>query len=92
MTDLRPTPDPQTAEAAGGIEDYAHRCLYVGTPWEEEVITDRHDIDDFKEASRMIGCVLSVRIPARALQIMSLSLGVLQGLVLSLFAHVAVTC
>jgi hypothetical protein len=30
-------------------------------PWEAEVITDRRDLDEFKEASRTIGRVLSVR-------------------------------
>jgi hypothetical protein len=37
-------------------------CLYVGTPWEEDVNADRRDVDDFKEASCMIGRVLAVRI------------------------------
>jgi hypothetical protein len=39
-----------------------HRCLYVDTPWEEDLAADRRDVNDFKEASRMIECVLSVRI------------------------------
>jgi hypothetical protein len=38
-----------------------HRCLYVGTPWEAEVIADRRDVEEFKEASRATGRVLSVR-------------------------------
>jgi hypothetical protein len=85
MTDPRPMPDPQTAEAGGArTEDDVHRCLYVDTPWEQEVTADRRDIDDFKEASRMIGRVLSVRIPIRVLQTSSLNLGVLQGLISSL--------
>jgi hypothetical protein len=42
-------------------EDDQHRCLYVGTPWEAEVVADRRDLDEFKEASRTIGRVLSVR-------------------------------
>jgi hypothetical protein len=42
-------------------EDDQHRCLYTGTPWEAEVIADHRDLDEFKEASRAIGCVLSVR-------------------------------
>jgi hypothetical protein len=56
-------PYPQTAEAGGArVEDDAHQCLHVGTPWEEEVIADRRDVNDFKEASRTIGCMLTVRI------------------------------
>jgi hypothetical protein len=47
---------------AGGAEDDAHWCLYVGTPWEAEVVTDRHDVEEFKEASRTIGHVLLVRV------------------------------
>jgi hypothetical protein len=64
---LLPTPDPQAAEAGGArAEDDLHRCLYVGTPWEAEVIADRRDVEEFKEASRMIGCMLSVRVLGRA--------------------------
>jgi hypothetical protein len=62
MVDPRPMPNPQTAEAGGArVEDDVHRCLYVGTPWEEEVTADRRDVDSFKEASCMIGRELSVR-------------------------------
>jgi hypothetical protein len=51
-----PTPDPQAAEAGGAqAEDDLHRCLYVGTPWEAEVVADCRDVEEFKEASRMIG-------------------------------------
>jgi hypothetical protein len=63
------------------VEDDTHQCLYVGTPWEEEVIADRRDINDFKEASRMIGRVLSVTILVWALQNLALSHGILQGLI-----------
>jgi hypothetical protein len=31
-------------------ENDQHRCLYVGTPWEAEVVADRRDLDEFKEA------------------------------------------
>jgi hypothetical protein len=49
MTDPQPMLDPQTAEAGGAhAEDDAHRCLYVGTPWEEEVVADRRGVDEFK--------------------------------------------
>jgi hypothetical protein len=37
------------------------RCLYVGTPWEAEVVTDRRDLEMFREAARTIGTVLMVR-------------------------------
>jgi hypothetical protein len=84
MTNPRPTPDPQTAEMGGArTKDDAHLCLYVGTPWEEEVTTDHRDVDDFKEASHTIKRVLSVRIPDCVLQILSLSLGGFQGLISS---------
>jgi hypothetical protein len=62
MADPRQTSDTQMAEAGGGAEDDAHWCLYVGTPWEAEVVTDRHDVEEFKEASRTIGHVLLVRV------------------------------
>jgi hypothetical protein len=62
MADPRSTPDPQTPKAGGArMEDDAHRCLYIGTPWAEEAIADHHDVDEFKEASRMIGWVLLCR-------------------------------
>jgi hypothetical protein len=41
-------------------EDDQHRCLYSGTPWEAKVVADRHDLDEFKEASHAIGRVLTV--------------------------------
>jgi hypothetical protein len=37
------------------------RCLYAGTPWEAEVVTDRRDLETFKEATRTIRTVLLVR-------------------------------
>jgi hypothetical protein len=37
------------------------QCLYVGTPWEVEVVADRRDVEEFKEASCTIGRVLLVR-------------------------------
>jgi hypothetical protein len=58
-----PTLDPQAAEAGGArAEDDLHRCLYVGTPWEVEVIAEYRDVEEFKEASRTIGHVISVRV------------------------------
>jgi hypothetical protein len=44
----RLTLDPQTTEAGRThAEDDAHRCLYIGTPWKEEVTADRHDVNAF---------------------------------------------
>jgi hypothetical protein len=63
------------------VEDVAHRCLYIGTPWEEEVVSDRRDVDEFKEASRTIGRVLSIRLLAFILGIFALGRGSLQGLI-----------
>jgi hypothetical protein len=37
------------------------RCLYAGTPWKAEVVTDHRDLATFKEAARTIGTVLLVR-------------------------------
>jgi activator of HSP90 ATPase len=37
------------------------RCLYTGTLWEAELITDRRDLDMFKEVARTIGTMLLVR-------------------------------
>jgi hypothetical protein len=34
----------------------------VHISWEEEVTTDRRDVNNFKEASRTIGRVLALRI------------------------------
>jgi hypothetical protein len=52
MVDPRSMSDPQTVEAGGGgaqVEDDAHRCLYVGTSWEAEVVADHRDVDEFME-------------------------------------------
>jgi hypothetical protein len=35
--------------------------FYAGTLWETEVVTDREDLERFKEAARTIGTVLLVR-------------------------------
>jgi hypothetical protein len=37
------------------------RCLYAGTQWEAEVVTDRHDLEMFREAACTIRTVLLVR-------------------------------
>jgi hypothetical protein len=36
------------------VEGDDDRCLYIGTPWGNDIITDRRDVDDFKEASQKI--------------------------------------
>jgi hypothetical protein len=43
------------------VEGDDDRCLYAGTPWENDVIVDCRDVDDFREASRTIARTLSVR-------------------------------
>jgi hypothetical protein len=61
-TGLQVAPGPQAAMDEGTqSEDDQHRRLYVGTPWKGEVVADHRDVEEFKEASRMIGHVLSVR-------------------------------
>jgi hypothetical protein len=47
-------------EGARSVDDQ-DRCLYVGTPWEAKVVTDRGDLEAFKEAPRTIRSVLLVR-------------------------------
>jgi hypothetical protein len=70
-------------EGHGGgtrLEDDKHRCLYIGTPWEAEVVADRHDVEEFKEAPRTIGHVLSVRALVDPFGFLALGCFVLQGL------------
>jgi hypothetical protein len=43
------------------------RCLYAGTPWEAEVVTNRCSLEKFKEAAHTIGTVLLVRVLAKFL-------------------------
>jgi hypothetical protein len=74
-------PGSQAAMEEGTqLEDDQHQCLYIGTPWEAEVITDRHNIEKFKEASRTLGRVLSVRAFVNPIEFLSLGPSVLQGL------------
>jgi hypothetical protein len=51
----------QAAEVGrpGDVEE-DDRCMYVETPLEDDVISDRHDIDEFKAAQRIITRTLSV--------------------------------
>jgi hypothetical protein len=37
------------------------QCLYAGTPWEAEVVTDRRGLETFREVACTIGTVLLVR-------------------------------
>jgi hypothetical protein len=81
MADPQLTPDPQTTEARGArTKDDIDRCLYIGTPWDDDVTADRRDVDDFKEASRTIGRILTVMIRVSMLQSLSLIPAILQGL------------
>jgi hypothetical protein len=74
-------PGPQAAVEEGTrLEDDQHRCLYVSTPWEAEVVADRRDVEEFKEASHTIGRVLSVRALADSFEFLALGRSVLQGL------------
>jgi hypothetical protein len=66
--DDRGTSDPQPAPGPRGIIDEGtesvndeDHCLYAGTPWEAEVVTDRCDLETYKEAAHTIGTVLLVR-------------------------------
>jgi hypothetical protein len=47
-------------EGTKSVDD-EDRCLYADTPWETEVVTDRRDLEMFKEVSHTIGIVLLVR-------------------------------
>jgi hypothetical protein len=80
-TGPQPAPGPQAAtEQDTRSEDDQHRCLYVGTPWEAEVIMDRRDMEEFKEASPTIGHVLSVRTFVNPFEFLALGCSALQGL------------
>jgi hypothetical protein len=50
------------------VEDDDDRCLYIGTPWEDDIIADHRDVDDFKKASRMIEQTLTIGICTLTLQ------------------------
>jgi hypothetical protein len=62
------TSAPQAAPVSEGVMEEGARsvddqdlCLYAGSPWEAEVVTDCRDLETFKEASHTIGSVLLVR-------------------------------
>jgi hypothetical protein len=68
------TSNPQEVPPPRGIIDEGmeevndeDRCLYVGTPWEAEVITNRRDLETFKEAACTIRTMLLVRTLAKFL-------------------------
>jgi hypothetical protein len=57
-----PTLEQQIAKSGRpGLDNDNDRCLYVGTPWENDVIADHRDIDNFKKVPRTIAWTLSVR-------------------------------
>jgi hypothetical protein len=80
-TGLQPALGPQAAMEEGTrSEDDQHQCLYVGTPWEAEVVADRRNVEEFKEALRTIGRMLSVRALVDPFGFLALGRSVLQGL------------
>jgi hypothetical protein len=57
-----PPKGQQTLEVRGTrVEGDNDRCLYVVALWQNDVIADRRDVDDFKEVSRTIKRTLSIR-------------------------------
>jgi hypothetical protein len=81
-TSLQPALGPQAAMKEGTqSEDDQHRHLYVGTPWEAEVVANRRDVEEFKEASPTIGRVLSGRALANLFEFLAFGRTVLQGLI-----------
>jgi hypothetical protein len=64
----RGTSEPQEVPPPRGIIDKGmgavndeDRCLYAGTLWEAEVVTNREDLEKFRAAAQTIGIVLLVR-------------------------------
>jgi hypothetical protein len=64
----RGTSEPQEVPPPRGILDEGmeavndeDRCLYAGTPWEAEVVTDKEDLEKFRAAAQTNGTVLLVR-------------------------------
>jgi hypothetical protein len=61
-TDPPPALGQQAVEVGGmSIEGDDDKFLYARTSWENDVVADRRDVDDFKEVSRTIARTLSVR-------------------------------
>jgi hypothetical protein len=84
---------PSRGIFAKGMEamDYEDRCLYASTPWEAEVITDRRDLEKFKEAAHTISTMLLVRILDKLLLFFLLLLECHEVLTTSV-ARCAVSC
>jgi hypothetical protein len=68
------TSKPQEEPPSRGILDEGmeavndeDRCLYASTPWEQVVITDRRDLERFKEVAHTISTVLLARALAKFL-------------------------
>jgi hypothetical protein len=80
-TGPQPAPGLPAMEEGTRSEDDRHWCLYVGTSWVVEVIVDRRDVEEFKEVSRMIEPLLSVRALADSLEFLALGHPVMQGLI-----------
>jgi hypothetical protein len=61
-SDLQEVPPPRGIidEGMEAVND-EDQCLYAGSLWEAEVVTDRRDLEKFKEAAHTIGTVLQVR-------------------------------
>jgi hypothetical protein len=64
----RGTSEPQEVPPPRGIIDEGmeavndeDRCLYAGTPWEAEVVTDREELEKFRATAQTIRTVLLVR-------------------------------
>jgi hypothetical protein len=72
MAELQPTLGQQAAEAGdANVKDNIDRCLYIRIPWDNDVIANHRDIDDFMEASPTIGRTLAVRTCTLILQLLS---------------------
>jgi hypothetical protein len=64
----RSTSEPQEVPPPRAILDEGmeavnneDRCLYAGTPWEAEVVTDKEDLEKFRAVAQTIGTVMLVR-------------------------------
>jgi hypothetical protein len=71
----RDTSSPQEAPRPQSIIDEGmeavndeDQCLYAGTSWEAEVVSDCRDLETFREAAHTIGTVLLVRTLAEFLR------------------------
>jgi hypothetical protein len=61
MTGPPPVQEQQAGgESEPGAREEDDRCLYARTPWEDDVIADRRDVDEFMVAQQTIARTLSV--------------------------------